>query len=221
MKKSSTLKIIVFFCLTVLVEVTARMKGTFLVGSHHAFFSAVSISMPMVGIFAGTSMGVLVWLLRAFIRFAVSGIVPSAFLVYHIPSLCAALYWRSSVRILKIIAPIGAMLLFWVHPIGRQAPLYPLYWIIPLYLSLKESESIFLKSLAATFIAHAVGSVLWLYTVPMSGLQWNVLIPVVAIERLLVASGMTLVYHGTTFIFLFRWKRMMNFLVLALQKLTA
>ena len=50
--------------------------------------------------------------------------------------------------------------------------------------------------MSATFIAHAVGSLIWLYTVGMTSLYWNSLIPLVAIERLVFAVGMTTCYFG-------------------------
>ncbi len=47
-------------------------------------------------------------------------------------------------------------------------------------------------ALASTFIAHAVGSVIWLYTVPMVASAWLALIPIVACERLLYTAGIVM-----------------------------
>jgi len=57
-------------------------------------------------------------------------------------------------------------------------------------------KSIFLHSLTSTLIAHAVGSVIWIYTTPMTPAFWYALIPIVAVERLVMAIGMTTMYHA-------------------------
>ncbi len=54
--------------------------------------------------------------------------------------------------------------------------------------------------LASTFIAHSVGSVLWLYTGTMSAAVWMSLIPVVAIERFVFAGGMMVVYYAVSYL---------------------
>ena len=73
--------------------------------------------------------------------------------------------------------------------------LYTLYWFIPIAISLMASKHPFLRALRGTFIAHAVGSVIWIYTVPMAAEQWLALIPVVALERSTFALGATLLYY--------------------------
>jgi hypothetical protein len=50
--------------------------------------------------------------------------------------------------------------------------------------------------LGSTFIAHAVGSTIWIYTVPMTAQMWLGLMPLVAIERLCFATGMVVSYHA-------------------------
>lgn len=62
-------------------------------------------------------------------------------------------------------------------------------------------QSLFLTALGSTFIAHAVGSVIWCYTVPMTPAMWLGLIPVVALERTLFALGMVVAYKVIEFIF--------------------
>ena len=62
-----------------------------------------------------------------------------------------------------------------------------------------EYRRVFLTSLSSTFIAHAVGSVIWIYADPATPEFWYALIPLVAVERLVMASGMTLAYYGITY----------------------
>lgn len=44
-------------------------------------------------------------------------------------------------------------------------------------------------ALRITFITHAVGSILWIYTIPTTPGYWTALIPIVALERLCLAGA--------------------------------
>jgi hypothetical protein len=90
--------------------------------------------------------------------------------------------------------------LFWVHPIGAQAWPYALYWLIPVVLyCLGNNKNNVYTALGSTFIAHAAGSIIWLYTVPMTSQQWLALIPVVAVERLISTIVMVATYAFISF----------------------
>jgi len=85
--------------------------------------------------------------------------------------------------------------LFLIHPIGAAASAYTLFWLIPIAFYYISHKNIFFESLGSTYTAHAVGSVIWLYTVDMTPTAWLALIPLVFIERTLFAIGMTAA-HG-------------------------
>ncbi len=110
------------------------------------------------------------------------------------PMLFAAFYFgaikKSLHKKISIIIPLICMALFMVHPIGREAWVYSLYWLIPVIAKL-FSKNLFFRSLGATFTAHAIGSTIWLYSIPMTSMQWLGLIPIVALERLLFAIGIS------------------------------
>ena len=53
-------------------------------------------------------------------------------------------------------------------------------------------DSLFLRLLSATFIAHAVGCTMWLYLVPTTPDYWLSLLTLVPAERLVFASSATL-----------------------------
>jgi hypothetical protein len=93
------------------------------------------------------------------------------------------------------------MILFVMHPVGGQAFVYSLYWLIPVALYFIPHRSLFLTGLGSTFIAHAVGSVIWCYTVPMTAGMWMALMPVVFCERLLFALGMVVMHFVLSSIF--------------------
>ena len=90
------------------------------------------------------------------------------------------------------------MAMFLLHPVGYQAFFYSWFWFIPMIIHMLPFRNPFLEALGATFIAHAIGSVLVLYMKTMTAAAWLALIPVVVIERLLFASGMTVIYYGAT-----------------------
>ena len=100
-------------------------------------------------------------------------------------------------RFVQFAIPLAAMAAFVFHPaiFGTIAMAYALWWTIPIAAAILP-KNLFLRSLGATFNQHAVGSVLFLYFVP--GLAnpaiWIALIPVVAVERLVFASGISVSY---------------------------
>src|SRR2546430_1999084 len=68
--------------------------------------------------------------------------------------------------------------------------------VVNLLPRFQQCPLVFLQALGSAFIAHAVGSVIWLYTVGMTPAAWLGLIPVVFVERMLCAAGMTVAYYG-------------------------
>jgi len=109
------------------------------------------------------------------------------------PMMFAAYYfWKNGARgitdKLSIIVPLAAMAAFWLHPIGQQAWFYALYWLVPVIVKFLP-DRLMLRSLGSTFTAHAVGSILFLYTIPTAPALWVALIPIVAIERTAFALG--------------------------------
>lgn len=131
---------------------------------------------------------------RALTQISFFGALPFHFLAYHIPGLFASLYWATQSRLVKIAPAVLCMILFITHPVGASAAVYSLFWLIPICVTLFCKETIFTRSLGSTFTAHAVGSVIWLFTVAMSADQWLALIPVVIIERALFTIGMVVAY---------------------------
>jgi hypothetical protein len=111
------------------------------------------------------------------------------------PMMFAAYYfWKNGARGMSdrfgIIVPAAAMLAFWLNPVGQQAWVYALYWLVPIAAKFLP-DRLLLRSLGATFTAHAVGSVLFLYTIPTTPELWLALIPIVAVERGAFALGIS------------------------------
>jgi len=109
-------------------------------------------------------------------------------LIRLFPMMFAAFYFGTK-RKHVVAVPIIAMLLFWAHPEGGQAWYYALYWLIPVAAFLFFKDNLLARSLGATFTAHCVGSVAFLYAFNIPAATWVTLIPIVAFERFSFALG--------------------------------
>ncbi len=170
-------------------------KMYYIAGSLCSFFSLAHIYMPMAGMFG--SLGIaLVLMLKASYSYAFLTLSPF-FVVYHFPTISASAYFisRKTEWLCGFIIPALCIALFTAHPVGQHAYAYSFYWFIPMIITFFKMHSLFARSLASTFIAHAVGSVIWLHTHPtMTSSRWMSLIPVVAYERCMFAIMMTVGY---------------------------
>lgn len=96
---------------------------------------------------------------------------------------------------LTVVLPLACMALFIWQQHTHGAFVYSFFWLIPpaLYFWKDQNKltNLFTAPLSTVFVAHAVGSIMWLFATPMAPEQWLALIPVVAIERLALATVMT------------------------------
>ena len=182
-----------------LIKISSFLKVHLIIGSHTGLFSGVNVMTPLAGLFGGLlgSLGVFSGLFG--LRLLFSGIRSFHVLAFHVPGLCASLYWTTESVMIRLVLPLACMLLFIGHPVGSQAWLYSMYWLIPISLYFVPGKSFFFHALSSTFIAHAVGSVIWIYTLPMTSVIWLGLIPVVAVERLTFATGMVVAHRVIEF----------------------
>jgi hypothetical protein len=185
-------------------------KVSFIVGSKAAFFSLTQCITPLMGRYGGTQTSIIYFLIRTLLKALVTGPLSLIVLLYHIPSLFQCLYWaliapKSSqpagffAKIALSVLCMSCIGLFVTHTVGSQAYIYSFFWIFPAVMPFIVTQNLFLHALASTFVAHAVGSVIWLYTAPMTPEVWLSLIPIVVIERLLFALGIVIlskVYDG-------------------------
>ena len=91
----------------------------------------------------------------------------------------------------NLAIPALAIAAFVAHPIGRTVWYYALFWIIPIGAYFLRDRFLLMRALGATFTAHAVGGALWIWTFALPAPVWNSLIPVVAMERILFALGIS------------------------------
>lgn len=181
-----------FLCSAFLLMRFAKISH--IVGSSFSFFSMSDVVMPLSGLL-GIGFSLFIILIRGGLKMALQNF---AFykLVYHIPGFCASAYWATENKLISLIIPALCMGAFLYHPVGFAAAPYSFYWFIPMALYFVPRKTIFMHSLASTFIAHAVGTIVYLYMNPtMSVAQWYALIPLVAVERFVFASAMTALYY--------------------------
>ena len=159
-----------------------------IIGSHAAAFSLSSIFAPVVGLHCG-----LAWITMFVWTKKVTSLSSLGYSCLHrLPLFFAAQSLRQKGYLVSAIVPLLCMGLFVLHPVGGQAWLYSLYWLIPITLSCVATTEMS-RALQASFTAHAVGSVIWLYTGAIPASMWIALIPVVAYERLFIAVGIYVV----------------------------
>ena len=185
---------------TVGVEISRLVKFSFILGSRASFFSAINIVAPMVGVLGGIQSGLRLYITQSLIKWFLLGGSVLPYLGYHIPHLFASAYWNYDSKLLRLFVPTVCMLLFLVHPVGFQAWPYAMLWLTPIIIGLIKNKNIMLCALGSTFTAHAVGSVFWIYSMPMVPQAWIALIPVAIVERILFAMGMVIVYYGYSFV---------------------
>lgn len=176
---------------TIVLRIATIFKVSYIIGSKMSFFSVTDLVGPVIGSY-GLPVTLCVFLLRSCMSYN------SIFTVMlsHLPTLCGSLYWATHSIVIRLILPLVCIALFLVHPTGMQAYVYSFYWFIPVGVYMLGFQGVWAQAFASTFIIHAVGSVLWLYTVPMDATIWWGLIPVVALERLVSATGMVVAYKA-------------------------
>ncbi len=190
----------------VCAKAAGLLKATYIFGSTAAFFSATNVITPLAGAFGGVSGSCKVFVISLTLRVLMGGFIGFHSLAYHIPGLFAALAWSTRSKWLHIGVPVACMALFIAHPVGLMAIPYSFYWIIPMVLS-GARPTLFTQALGATFIAHAVGSVIWIYTVPMTAAAWYALLPLVLWERIAFAVGQVAVYQLVTSLRIIDWQQ--------------
>lgn len=155
-------------------------------------FTIYDALAPIASSFIGGIPGVIAVFLMQFFNFFAHGaqIEDAGTIIRFFPMLFAVLYFAKKGK-LNLIIPAVAIVAFIVHPIGRDVWYFSLFWTIPIVAYFLRDRFLFARALGATFTAHAVGGALWIWTFSLPAPVWDLLIPVVAVERLLFALGIT------------------------------
>lgn len=180
------------------VYLSSFFKISFILGSQKAFFNGTSVSMPLIGYFASNTHCAVV----SFVRLCALALATHSFsfhlLAFVVPGFCASLYWSTKHSLIRFWLPLACMIAFVAHPVGSASAVYSLYWLIPLAIYALNVNSVWTRAIGSTFVAHAVGSVIWIYTLPTTAALWTALLPIVAVERIICAAGMVSVCYAYT-----------------------
>ena len=196
------LSFVMLFSLLVLAADNINFSAI-LGGAANQSFTLFQFIGPVAGGFLGAAAGALSVLLAEVISFVWLGKEANLVNILRLaPMLFAAIYFAKYARgkFAGALVSLVCMAAFIAHPVGQQAWVYSLYWLIPA-IALALPEHLFLRSLGSTFTAHSIGSVIWLYAFPSTAVFWLALIPVVAVERLLFASGISISYVALNAVF--------------------
>lgn len=129
-------------------------------------------------------------------------------ILVFLPIISATFYFGKIFRNEKkiIIFPLFCIIFFIFHPIGKKVWFYSLFWLIPIIISLFKEKidkilrlpflKVFGYSLGTAFVDHATGSLVYLYLLNIPAHFWIKAIPFTIIERLLIASGISLCYFA-------------------------
>jgi hypothetical protein len=171
-----------------------QVSFTNIIGSDQKF-SLFDFFAPTIGMFLASFWGAISVVIIKFANALISGqSIDTITIIRFFPLALAALYFgvRKYKKLVAII-PIICMIMFIMHPEGRGAWVYSLYWLIPVAAVFAKKSLIF-NSLGATFTAHAVGSTAFLYALNLPSGVWIALIPIVFIERMLFTGGIAVSY---------------------------
>lgn len=176
------------------------------------YFTYFQFLGPIAGAILGPVGGILSVLLVAASNFLLTGNALSIPVIVSAITLSFAALYFGTKRISAAFVPLLCMLAFWLHPEGFQAWYYALFWLIPLF-GMFFRQSILARSLGATFSAHAIGSVAYLYAFNIPAVEWAGLMAVTPVERILFAIGITAFYYAVnTMLYAFSTKVDFSFL---------
>ena len=197
MQNSYFKKVLFFVLFSIIVLIAGRINFSQLVGSTAQYLTFFQFIGPIAGAFLGPVIGIASVFFAELMDFAIAGkSIELLNILRLLPMLFATFYFafflkKSNFSKASVAIPIACIALFILHPVGREAWYYSLFWAIPLIAKV-FSKRLFLRSLGATFTAHAIGSVIFAWTVPMTAEQWTMLIPITATERIAFAIGISI-----------------------------
>lgn len=169
-----------------LATLVSFLPFNFIIGSQAACFSYSTMAIPALGYQHSLVYVILYIFTKSLFTFSLS----YSFFLHRLPLLFASMALKNWDIKNFVGVPLLAMLLFCMHPVGSQVYLYSWYWFIPMGIYFFAHDTIYTRALAASFIAHAIGSVIWLYMGNIPTEIWIALIPLVIVERLIITASM-------------------------------
>ena len=182
----------------VLALAAYQIQFSIIIGAPAKSFSLFEFLGPIGSQLFSIPLGVASVLVVEAVNFIVSGQTVTAInIARFLPMVFAAVYFGidfaknknlASSKVMLLV-PLACMALFIANPEGQGAWFYSLFWTIPVIVAVWFNENLVAMSLGATFTAHAVGSVAFLYAFNIPTATWAMLVPITAVERGLFALG--------------------------------
>lgn len=163
-------------------------------------FTLFDLYAPITAVFLGSIYGIVAVFLIQGINLLSSGLtnIDKGSIIRLFPTLFAVLYFalatKSKSKNYILFVPLISILAFNLHPVGRTVWYYSLFWFIPLLAWPLRNRFLFARALGATFTAHSVGGAVWIWAIGLPAAIWTSLIPIVAMERLIFALGISASY---------------------------
>ncbi len=197
--RNRTKKITAFVLFSALALIGYQFKFSSILGVKSQAFTFFQFVAPTIAQFLGVWLGAISVVLVELINFIFTGKgINLINMLRFLPAVGAALYFGSKNDKKILAVPLIAIALFILHPEGRGAWVYSLYWLIPVIAKIKWKNNLFARSLGATFTAHSIGAVLFLYAFNLPTSLWLGLIPITAFERFSFAVGICASYLALT-----------------------
>lgn len=178
----------------VLGLIALQFSVSHLAGSR-AQFTVFDAFAPAIGGFLGGIPAIIAVALAEIANFLAHGsqALDAGTIIRFFPILMAVFYFAKKTQ-WSFVVPLVAIFLFNLNPVGRSVWYFSLFWLIPVVMYFFQDRWVLARALGATFAAHAVGGALWVWFFHLPREVWISLIPVVIIERLLFAAGITVSY---------------------------
>jgi len=197
-------KLVFLAVFAVFAAIAEQINFAPIIGSNASYFTLFQFFGPIVASFLGLGLGLVALAASQLVNMVVLGKAITIVNVLRLSTMLFAAYYFARIDFKKLDAvgigvPLACMALFVMTPAGAGAWYYSLYWLIPVAVRVFGwSRNLVARSLGATFTAHAIGSVIFAYSLPYTSAQWTALVPVVAYERLMFAAGIAVSYVAFT-----------------------
>ena len=191
-KYLSSPKLVLTVCFILLGLLSLQIPLTRVLGSGSKF-TLFDFLAPTLGVFLTTVPGILAVLTAQILNILLHGGRPEAVSFIRLFPLLFGVFYFSKKRTANLLIPLAAIIAFNLHPIGRSAWPYSLFWLIPVFSHFFRKD-LFIRSLGTAFAAHGVGSALWVWSMGLNKEMWLALIPQTAVERTIMAGGICVFY---------------------------
>lgn len=191
-------KKLIFFLVFSLLGLTALQVPINQIIGSQAKFTIFDLLAPTCGAFLGSTIGIIAVFAIQLINLLIHGV--SSFDRASVMRLLPMLFgvWFFAVKDKRgkwlLIVPALSIIAFNLHPQGRAAWFYSLFWLIPFIVWPLRERFLIAKSLGATFVVHSVGSAFWIWAFNLPSSVWASLVPVTILERSIFALGISASY---------------------------